>query len=269
MIPLREHTKVSVANVYIISVWFSGNSSTNLSEQTPFDEHPDEITNTWSRSYIKYEKASNKFEANMVELPFQEESLELFDFLSIGTFGMELSGADPPTPTLIMPYEKMTHQQTEITENDLKLISYELEKFLDAEEKEIANDTSGRNSQASITSLCNKPIERADLATCPLQNYLFANATGLTEVDKEMKNERTSLEELFRRNNAVHNDHTGKCEGEKQHQRKRNTANFMKKLVKKLCSSSSSSVAPNKNDVAASVSMKKKLSKVSFSYYIR
>ncbi|XP_051140524.1 protein LAZY 1-like isoform X2 [Andrographis paniculata] len=229
-------------------------------DKSLFDEHCVEPS-----TYIKCLKASNSFEVDSVELPYQEESLDLFDFLSIGTFGMELPSADPPTPTLAMPYEKMSNNQTEITENDLKLISHELEKFLEAEE-EIANDISARNSQAGLTNLNNKPLERADsegqihIADFPLQNYLFANATGLIEAEKEMKKEKVSLEELFRRNSTVTDNHK-EIYGAEQHPRKKNAAIFVKKLLRKFCSSSSNSMVPSKNDAAASISIKKKLSK--------
>ncbi|PIN19419.1 hypothetical protein CDL12_07923, partial [Handroanthus impetiginosus] len=161
--------------------------------------------------------------------------------------------------------ENLTNQQTEIRESELKLINYELEKFLEAEEKEIANDTSRRSSQASIITLNNKPIDGADseghmyTETCPLQNYLLANSIEEVGPDKEVKKEKTSLEELFTRNNIVHDDHTRKCEAEQP--RKRNVAHFMKKAVKKFHSSSSSSMASPKNDGGVSIPVKKKLSK--------
>ncbi|KAK6155371.1 hypothetical protein DH2020_009619 [Rehmannia glutinosa] len=179
---------------------------------------------------------------------------------------MELLNTDPPTPTLTIPFEELTNQQTEITEKDLKLINYELEKFIEAEENEPASDTSGRSSQASIITLSNKPTEGADseghmyTVACPLQNYLFATSIELTETDKEVKKEKTSLEDLFKRNNTDHDDQIRKCEGATQ-PRKRNVAHFMKKVVKKFHCSSSSSTASSKNDAAVSISIKKKLSK--------
>ncbi|KAI3463126.1 hypothetical protein Pfo_019789 [Paulownia fortunei] len=222
-----------------------------------------EPTKTLSHSNIKCKKSSNRFEANKVEVLYQEDSFEPFDFLSIGTFGMELLNTDPPTPTLPMSIEKLTDQQIEITENDLNLINYELEKFLEAEETEIDHDTSERSSQASIITLSYKPIEGADseghmhMVACPLQNYLFAASVELAETDKEVKKERTSLEELFKRNNIVHDDPPiKKCEGAEQQARKGNVAHFMKKVVKKFHSSSSSCTA-----AVESNPMKKKLSK--------
>lgn len=181
---------------------------------------------------------------------------ESFEFLSIGTFGEELlNTTEPPTPTLPM----------EITENDLNLINLELEKFLDAQETtEFCNDTSERSSHASIITLCYKPndgaeseghVQMAAAAACPLQNYLFAASVELVETEKEVKKERASLGELFKRSNIGQDDAAvKKCEGAEQQPRKGNVAHFMKKVVKKFHSSST----------AASNPTKKKLSKVCF-----
>ncbi|XP_020554702.1 protein LAZY 1-like isoform X1 [Sesamum indicum] len=245
----------------------TGAHSACLSVQTLFDDqnYHVEPTSNLPHSNINSPKSSHRFKANMVEVLFQEESFEPFDFLAIGTFGRELLNTDPPTPTLPMPNEALTDQQ-EITEYDLQLINYELEKFLEAEEKEIANDISGRDSEASIITLSSKPIMGAHpeghmyMAACPLQNYLFATCIELAETNKEVKKEKTSLEELFKRNNIVHDDPIGKCEGAEQ-PRKRNAARFLKKVLKKFHSSSSSSTVSFKNDAAVSISIKKKLSK--------
>ncbi|KAL0377274.1 UNVERIFIED_CONTAM: hypothetical protein Sradi_3032900 [Sesamum radiatum] len=122
----------------------TGAHSTCLPGQTLFDDqnYHVEPTNNLPHSNINSPKSSQRFKPNTVEVLFQEESFEHFDFLAIGTFGRELLNTDPPTPTLPMPNEALTNQQ-EITEYDLQLINYELEKFLEAEEKEIANDISG------------------------------------------------------------------------------------------------------------------------------
>lgn len=182
---------------------------------------------------------------------------------------MELLNTDPPTPTLEMPHENLM----EITENDIMLINHELEKFIQAEDKEIVDDTSGRSSQASIITLSHKPIEGADsegqtyFTACPLQNYLFANSIEVAVPNKETKKERASLEELFKRTNIAHDDPTKKTAGAEQ-PRKKNVAHFMKKVVKKFHSSSSSSTTFSKKEATESISMKKKLSKVSYSYYI-
>lgn len=239
--------------------------------QTQFDEqnYYVEPTNTLSYSKTNFHKSSNRFESDEVEGLFQEESFGPFEFLAIGTFGMELFSTDPPTPTLPVPSENLTDHQIEITENDLKLINYELEKFIEAEEKEIVNDTSGRSSQASIITLSNKPIEGADsddqtyFTAFPLQNYLFATSTEVAETNNDLLKEKASLEEFFKRNNIIRDNPTREFEEEEQHSRKRNVAYFIKKVVKKFHSSSRNSTAASKDEVTAPIPMKKKLSKVS------
>ncbi|KAL6533498.1 hypothetical protein OROMI_027610 [Orobanche minor] len=246
-----------------------GNLPARFSVQALFDEqsYHKEPTKTKTCSNIMFQKSSNRFEANKGEVIFQEESLEPFDFLAIGTFGIELLKTDPPTPTLPTALESWANPQAEITENDLKLINCELEKFLEAEEKEVANDTSGRSSQTSITTLSPKPSYEADAEghmytmTYPLQNYLFATSIEQTGMDVEVKKEKTSLEGLFKESNIAHDDPTKICEEAEQEPRKREVADFMKKVVKKFHSSSSCSKASSKNDAALSISIKKKLSK--------
>lgn len=232
--------------------------SVTLSNESNYYMDPSRM----SHSNIKFKNTSNYSETTEYE-----ESLEPFDFLSIGTFGMELLNSEPPTPTLPMSIADLTDHQMEITENDLNMINHELEKFLDAEETEFNNDTSERSSHASIITLSYKPIEGADseghihmAAACPLQNYLFAASVELVETDKEVKKERASLGELFKRSNMLQDDTPIKKfeGGAEQQPRKGNVAHFMKKVVKKFHSSSSR--CPN-SDSATSNPTKKKLSK--------
>ncbi|KAL1547390.1 hypothetical protein AAHA92_23875 [Salvia divinorum] len=247
-----------------------GNPCACFSVQTLFDEqnYYEEPTKNMSHSKTNFHKSSNRFGYDDVARLSQEELLEPFDFLAIGTFGMELHGTDPPTPTLPMPSEDLTEHRIEITENDIQLINCELEKFLEAEDKELANETSGRSSYASIITLSNKPIEGED-SDCqtyfidfPLQNYLLANSTEAAETNNETRKEKTSLEDLFKRNNIAHYDPAREFKGGKQHLRKRNVTCFIKKVVKKFHSSSSSSTATSKDEATVPISMKKKLSKV-------
>lgn len=241
--------------------------SAYLSEKKLFEEQNYSIQPTKSSCYsnVKFQEPPNNFKTNTTELPFKE-SFEPFDFLAIGTFGAELPNTDPPTPKLPKNCENLTSQQSQATENDLELMSYKLEKFLEASEEDITQGTSERSSQASIITLSSKPTEEADseghtcLVTCTLQNYVSAKANEQAETYKQVKTERTSLKELFKRSDAVHTGHTGNCEvAEKQH-RKKNADNVMKKVLKKFHSSSSSTTV--KSDAAVSISIKKKLFKV-------
>lgn len=224
-------------------------------------------TKSLSKLYHKQtsnlKKSSTRFEAKMEEMLSNEELFEPFEFLAIGTFGIEPLNAQPPTPTLPTPFEKVTNQhlQTEVTENDLKLINYEIEKFLEAEEKGNTNDTSERNGQESIIIHSNKPIEGGmQMVECPLQKYLFATSIELAETETEIRKEKTSLGELFKRNDTV-NDPIMKCEAELL-RKKGKIACIMKKVVKKFHSSASSCPAAYKNDNEVSLAMKKKLSQV-------
>lgn len=81
-----------------------------------------------------------------------------------------------------MPLESTTENKPELKEDDLKLINYELEKFLEAEAKEWCNETSGRSSHASTITLSGKQIDEAENEdyekplVCPLQGYLFGSS---------------------------------------------------------------------------------------------
>ncbi|KAL1539895.1 protein LAZY 1-like isoform X1 [Salvia divinorum] len=242
-----------------------GNPCACFSVQTFFDEKNYYVEPTKNHSENSFHKSTDKFGSDEVERLFQEELFEPFEFLAIGTFGMGLHGTEPPTPTLPMPSEDLTDHRIEITENDLQLINYELEKFLEAEDKELANETSGRSSQASIITLSNKPIEGEDsdgltfFTDFPLQNYLLANSVEAVETNNETGKGKTTLEDLFRRNNIAQNDPAREFKGAEQRSRKRNVTCFMKKVVKKF--HSSSSTATSKDGDAVPISMKKKLSK--------
>ncbi|KAL0381837.1 UNVERIFIED_CONTAM: hypothetical protein Sangu_0248000 [Sesamum angustifolium] len=260
-----------------------GNLSACVSVQTLSDEQNYylEPTKTLSHPQIIQKRCSNIHEASKVEGLCQEESFEPFEFLSIGTFGMELLNTDPPTPTLPTPIEKLSDGRIEITEDDLNLINYELEKFIEAEEIEVENDTSERSSQASIITLSySKPIEGAagseghvHMVACPLQSYLFAASVEVANyMDKEVtyKKERTSLEELFKRNNIVHDDPPMKksCEGPEQKARTRNhVAHFMKKVVKKFRSSSTDDTSTASGTKARKENLSKTLVKCSQEVY--
>ncbi|XP_042017172.1 protein LAZY 1-like isoform X2 [Salvia splendens] len=247
-----------------------GNPCACFSVQTFSDEKSYHVEPPKNLSHSKnnFHKSSNRSESDEVERLFQEELFEPFEFLAIGTFGIELQGTDPPTPNLPMPSEDLTDYRIQITENDLQLINYELEKFLEAEDKELANETSGRSSQASIITLSNKLIEGEDsdgqtfFTDFPLQSYLLANSIEVVQTNNETGKEKTSLEDLFRRNNIAHNDPAREFKGAEQRSRKRNVTCFMKKLVKKFHCSSSSSTATSKDGDTVPIPRKKKLSKV-------
>ncbi|KAK4357655.1 hypothetical protein RND71_023265 [Anisodus tanguticus] len=77
---------------------------------------------------------------------------ELFHgFLAIGTLGTDTLLDDPSTPTFSISVDNIAEKDTEVTENELKLINDELEKVLGAEanKEDGCNLSSGRNSYVS------------------------------------------------------------------------------------------------------------------------
>ncbi|KAL2529209.1 hypothetical protein Fot_21810 [Forsythia ovata] len=202
---------------------------------------------------------SSSWQPNNVKTVSQEASSEPFAFLAIGTFGSELMDADPPTPTFPMPFENVTtNEQTEIRESDLRLINYELEKFLEVEAEEIGNDSSQRNSLASIITISNEGIEDADSEVCantvafPLQNSLFGSSIlELAGISVEPDKEKASFEELFKKNKIVDDDSKGKCKESEKRTRGNYITHFMKKMMNKLHSTSKTSSVSSSGDTCS------------------
>lgn len=143
---------------------------------------------------------------------------ELFHgFLAIGTLGTEPVITDPSTPTFSISVQNIMEKETEVTENELKLINDELEKVLGADES--CNLSSGRNSyvstgrnshvstgrssHGSTITIGGKPIESAENngsgIVCPLQGYLLGSAIEMPETTTAKKEHRISLGELFQK----------------------------------------------------------------------
>ncbi|KAM2203734.1 hypothetical protein ACFX1S_023461 [Malus domestica] len=192
---------------------------------------------------------------------------ELFPgFLTIGTLGSESGINEPETPTFGTTLENLTQQKAEVTENDLKLIRYELEKFLDAETKEEGvRVSSARDSHASSVTPNGKQMEESEDeeywkdAACPLKGYLFGSSTELPET-MEAKKEKASLQELFDRT-KITTDYKEKSESEETEvkYKHKSAMGFMKKMIKKFHASSKSSGG----DATDSVSIKKKCGEAS------
>ncbi|XP_022156482.1 protein LAZY 1-like isoform X2 [Momordica charantia] len=214
-----------------------------------------------------YEQSSFGVEANnnvMEKCGDLWNSSDFFHgFLTIGTLGSE-----PATPTFSMAFENMIELPNEVTEDDLKLINYELEKFLEAETNEDRCDQSpGRTSHASIITLAGKHIEETEeenegkTLTCPLQGYLFGSTIELPDKMIDTRKEKPSSAELFQGTmtaNENSKENIAKEEVLVKHSNK-SALSFLKKMHKKLRSSSHGS---STNDSRDSYSTKKKLHKV-------
>ncbi|XP_057948375.1 protein LAZY 1-like [Malania oleifera] len=204
--------------------------------------------------------------ARIDEDDFEEESSaaisDLFHgFLAIGTLGSDPITTDPATPTFSISVENIAEKETEVTENELKLINEELEKVLGAEAKEDGcNDSSGRNSHVSngrsshgSTITLSGKLEGTEnngngTAVCPLQGYLFGSAIELPETTVAKKEHRTSLGELFQRSKIAEENSGPKSErGEKRSEKEsdKSAVHLMKKMLKRrmLHASSRSSTA--------------------------
>ena len=153
-----------------------------------------------------------------------------------------------------------------MTENDLKLISDELEKFLEAEAKEGNNQPSGRNSDTNTIASTIEAAEGLDAEEdnqpmkFPLQEYLFGSLIELSETKVAGKKERASLGELFQAA-EMQDKHSENKYGEKKKQTStthKSAKHLVKKVLKKL-HPSSKSPSSGKTEVA---STKKKFQKV-------
>lgn len=179
---------------------------------------------------------------------------ELFHgFLAIGTLGSEQIMNDPATPTFAISVENITEKETEVTENELKLINDELEKVLIGEEASPDDQgfnefssarnshvSNGRSSHGSIITLSGKGDGEGGgggNTVCPLQGYLFGSAIELSETSATAaakKEHRTSLGELFQRSKIAEDYGGGKSE-EKRLEKEvdKSAMNLMKKKLKK------------------------------------
>ncbi|KAE8705471.1 polyprotein [Hibiscus syriacus] len=150
----------------------------------------------------------------------------------------------PLIRTLTFPIPR----QLIVTENRLKLINKELEKFLGAEAKEEGcNDSSarnsylstGRSSHCSTSTLSGRPNEGPDTngndaTLCPLQGYLSGSAIELSETTTVAKKEhRTSLGELFQRTKITDESLWSDCDDE-QHSEKEGDKSAVQIMKKKM-----------------------------------
>ncbi|XP_016443934.1 protein LAZY 1 [Nicotiana tabacum] len=205
---------------------------------------------------------------------------ELFHgFLAIGTLGTDPLLDDPSTPTFSISVENIAEKDTEVTENELKLINDELEKVLGIEAKDDAcNLSSGRNSyvstgrssHGSTITLSGKPFESTEnngngTTVCPLQGYLFGSTVGLPETSpaaSAKKEHRPSLGELFQKTKLAEENYGAKSDRGEKRTDDKSAVNLMKKILKKkmLHASSRNSVASG--GTVDSVSAERKLNKI-------
>lgn len=193
---------------------------------------------------------------------------ELFHgFLTIGTLGLEPNVAEPTTPKFAISCQSVYEKETLVTETGLKLINDELEKFLEAEAKDVDYDSSERSSFVSTITLSGYQIEGTDaeedrnMVTCPLQQYLFNSSIECPETGEEMKKEKRSLGKLFE------NDYNNPEQQKEQNKGGTTTEGtcalkFMKKMLRKIHPTLRSIKASANDHAAGNASTKRKLPKV-------
>uniref|UniRef100_A0A1J3HQQ8 Protein LAZY 1 n=1 Tax=Noccaea caerulescens TaxID=107243 RepID=A0A1J3HQQ8_NOCCA len=200
---------------------------------------------------LKYNSGFRKSLNLFQESAFAEENFKdarnsdfFHGFLAIGTLGIETLPDEPATPTFGMSFGDPETYDADVTENDLKLISNELEKFLEAEAKEGNNQPSGRNSDTNTIASTIEAIEGLEAEEdnqpmkFPLQEYLFASLIELPKI--EGKKERASLGELFQVT-ETHDEHSENKDGKKKKQTSsthKSAKHLVKKVLKKLRPSS-------------------------------
>ncbi|KAI6700862.1 hypothetical protein NL676_015186 [Syzygium grande] len=199
------------------------------------------------------------------------EISEIFHgFLAIGFLGSEAAPSEPATPTFAMTLDNMTKEAVEVTEDDLKLINNELEKFLEAESQEEGHKGSSRNSYVSTITLDSPQMEAvedegpADTVIFPLQGYLFGSSVELPETKIEMKKQKASLLQLFQETGTTGGNYSKKSEtGATQVKpTHKSSKHIMKKFLKKLCAPSRPPSLSTGGDATASSLPKKKFHKV-------
>ncbi|KAF4385710.1 hypothetical protein F8388_010266 [Cannabis sativa] len=161
-----------------------GNPCIRLSAQTSLDDQDSYTKQNFGSkdgfASLKRPKQEEESYFSQYKASTEEETSttisELFHgFLSIGTLGSEANINEPETPTFATPaLENIADTPTfatpleniaegrvlKVTENDLKIINYELEKFLEAESKEeVFDESSARMSSVSTITLGGKQLE--------------------------------------------------------------------------------------------------------------
>ncbi|CAK9324867.1 unnamed protein product [Citrullus colocynthis] len=168
--------------------------------------------------------AQRDLDAARSDEDYEDESLisisEIFPgFLAIGTLGC----SEPATPKFSISIDHITgRDETEVTENELKVINDELEKVLEAEVK----DGGGCRWDSHVMSKVlegrgesKNNVESGDAVVCPLQE----------DEDDGKKENRTWVGELFQRSKALEEVGGGRCEKEGD----KYGIQFIKKKLKK------------------------------------
>ncbi|KAJ6298803.1 hypothetical protein OIU76_019879 [Salix suchowensis] len=260
-----------------------GNYCTCLSAHSPVDDHVSYTGPSFDSRYAPMllkqpnEECVNTFSENegVDENIGDETSIISSDhfhgFLSIGTLGSKTITSEPATPTFPMSLKSIAEENIEVTENELKLVSNELEKFLEAEaEEEGCDESLARSSYVSNITLSGMQMEATDgedygkTVACPLQGYLFGSSVELPETRVGVKKEKVSLGEMFHMTKVTDEIPSLKeVKREMQDKKAHKSAKYLIKKILKMFRTSSGNPTPSIGDEASnSLSTKKTLNKV-------
>ncbi|KAI3976004.1 hypothetical protein MKX01_016687 [Papaver californicum] len=274
-----------------------GHPCTCLSKQTLFDEQLQEQqqyylpnANTYSsKPSSKHPQKKNLLQKSFVGMDSAriEENVEYFTYdghdsssavvaisgffdglLNIGTLGLGQHQLDsePETPTFAV--KNVNEKETELTENDLKLINEELEKVLNADAKNeedrfyCKDSSSAKTDNDSTITLGGTTYQVVNGndggKQTPLQGYLFGSPVDLPAESTivSRKEHRPSLGELFQINKLGEEKKNDNC---KEDYHKRHTAGENYKSIKKFLKWWS---LKSSTPTAASVSAENKLQKI-------
>ncbi|KAJ7013785.1 protein LAZY 1 [Populus alba x Populus x berolinensis] len=278
---MRHRSKKT--NIEPFKDFLIGNYCTCLSAQSPIDDHVSYTGPSFDSRYgpglLKQpnEECENTFSENegVDENNGDETSIissDLFHgFLTIGTLGSEPITSEPATPTFPMSLESITEENIEVTENELKIMNNELEKFLEAEaEEEGCNESLARSSYVSTITLSGMQMETTDAedygktVACPLQGYLFGSSVELPETGVGVKKEKVSLGEMFRMTKVTDEIPSEKeVKGEMQAKKAHKSSKYLIKKILRMFRTTSGNPTPSTSDETSnSVSTKKTLNKV-------
>ncbi|KAF2322899.1 hypothetical protein GH714_031914 [Hevea brasiliensis] len=180
------HNKIRHTSIQPFKDFTIGNYCVCLSAKSPVDDKVSYIRPRFDSRHEVCDNALSEVEAKKAEGNQEDQTSsampELFHgFLAIGTLGSKQVNSEPATPTFPMSLENIADEKIEATENDLKLINNEIEKFIDAEAEEGCNESLARSSYVSNITLSGIQTEGANAddyrntALCPLQGYLFGH----------------------------------------------------------------------------------------------
>ncbi|XAR58296.1 hypothetical protein NMG60_11026742, partial [Bertholletia excelsa] len=276
------HRKQRLNSSELCKEFTTGNSYTCSSTQSSLYEQEDYQKSTFCLAGLMqlHGRSQNlgEFKTNSREEVHEDRSsvmttLHFDSFLRIGTLGSEQNITELSTPTFPVNLQKVIEKGTEVKEYDLKLINDKLEKFLEAESKEMDDESSKRSSNVSVIPMHSKKFEGVNheengYVVCPLKEYLFGSSVKPPASSMSEKEKRTSQGKLFNKNSVACGQATKDCLEEEKHPKGTYNKHVIDKMLKKLCFSYRGPAASASGGASADpASTKRKLPKAIWKFH--